>query len=104
MFSVMHRQCVSLGYNFKHLQHQPSPLDLRNKTTTHLQVSALGATELLEVEVQHDGHPTAHVRSQEGLLDLCRQVVESGEGLGCESEVGPTLTLVLHQLVHTRLL
>ena len=66
---------------------------------THLQIDTLGATELLQIEVQHDSHPSRHLWTQKWLLDLLGEVVEGGDCLRGEGEVGATLTLILSQLV-----
>lgn len=72
----------------------PSP-----PSPTHLEISALGSTELLQVEVEHGRHPGSHLRPQEGLPDVLCEVVEGGQRLGGQGEVGAALALVLVQLV-----
>ena len=62
---------------------------------TYLEVHTLGTTELLQVKVEHGSYAVGHFRSQKRFSDVFGEIMEGGESLIGQSEVGATLTLVL---------
>ena len=69
---------------------------------THLEVLVLGSGELLQVVVEHEADPGDQLGPQERGLDVQRQVVEGGERLVGQTEVGAAVPLVLLQLLSTQ--
>lgn len=61
----------------------------------YLEVSVCGASELLEVEVQHKGYLWNHLRSKKWFPDLLSDDVEESHYLHGQCEVELTLLLIL---------
>jgi hypothetical protein len=95
---------VQMQVDVDQLAEQPPRLPPVLVRVPHFEVLALGAAQLLQVEVQHRRQPVDELRPQEGLLDVDRQVVEHVDGLPRQGEVRAALSLVRRQLSHPALL